>query len=67
MSARFYFPTDPGYKDTARMLAESGLTLALEPAAKLQNAGGGVWTPASCQGKALLDRLVASGSSFEWC
>jgi short subunit dehydrogenase-like uncharacterized protein len=49
------------------MLAESGLTLALEPAAKLQNAGGGVWTPASCQGKALLDRLVASGSSFEWC
>ena len=28
--AVFYFPTDPGYKDTARMLVESGLVLALQ-------------------------------------
>ena len=28
--ASFYFPTDPGYRDTARMLTESGLTLALQ-------------------------------------
>ena len=26
-----YFPTDPGYRDTARMLVEAGLVLALEP------------------------------------
>ena len=25
-----YFPTDPGYRDTARMLVESGMCLALE-------------------------------------
>ena len=29
MKGRIYFPTDPGYKDTARMLVESGLTLTL--------------------------------------
>jgi hypothetical protein len=25
-----YFPNDPGYVDTARMLVESGLSLSLE-------------------------------------
>lgn len=29
--AVMYFPTDPGYRDTARMLVEAGLVLALEP------------------------------------
>ena len=42
-----YFPTDPGYRDTARMLVESGLVLALE--LDKVTAGGGVWTPATCQ------------------
>jgi short subunit dehydrogenase-like uncharacterized protein len=42
-----YFPTDPGYRDTARMLVESGLALALD-LDKIQT-GGGVWTPATCQ------------------
>ena len=43
----FYFPTDPGYRDTARMLVESGLSLAFD-LDKIR-AGGGVWTPATCQ------------------
>lgn len=57
-----YFPTDPGYRDTARMLVESGLVLALD-GDKLK-VGGGCYTPAACQGEILIDRLVATGSSF---
>ena len=40
------FPDDPGYRDTARMLVESGLCFVLN-----QNeikVGGGFWTTASC-------------------
>ena len=44
VKAQFYFPTDPGYRDTARMLVESGLVLALQ-SARLK-VGGGIWTPA---------------------
>lgn len=58
-----YFPTDPGYRDTARMLVESGLSLALE-GDKIK-ATGGVWTPATCQGEVLLNRLVRTGCAFE--
>jgi len=57
-----YFPTDPAYRDTARMLVESGLALALH-ADKIA-VGGGFWTPASCQGQILLDRLIATGTKF---
>lgn len=102
--AVFYFPTDPGYRDTvsasssfsfalhlpphmrmislltsfvfplfplslslsnraqARMLVESGLVLALE--GDRVKVGGGVWTPAVCQGQVLTERLVKSGSSL---
>lgn len=59
----FYCPTDPGYRDTARMLVESGLVLALQGnQVKVQ---GGVWTPAACQGTLLMERLITSGSSLE--
>ena len=61
IQATLYFPTDPGYRDTARMLVESGLALALE--LDKTNSVGGVWTPATCQGTVLLDRLVATGCS----
>jgi short subunit dehydrogenase-like uncharacterized protein len=44
-----YYPTDPGYRDTARMLVESGLVLALEE--EKVKVGGGIWTPAACQVK----------------
>lgn len=58
------FPVDPGYKDTARMVVESALTLALD-SKKLADPKGGVFTPGCCQGAALLDRLCATGTSFE--
>lgn len=61
-TAVLYFPTDPGYRDTARMLVESGLVLALN--LKEIKTGGGVWTPAACQGEVLLNRLINTGCSF---
>jgi short subunit dehydrogenase-like uncharacterized protein len=57
------FHVDPGYVDTARMLVESALTLSLDEA-KLANPSGGVFTPAACQGEALLDRLCKTGTDF---
>jgi len=60
--ASFWFPTDPGYKDTARMLVEAGLALALE--GDKVRAPGGVWMPACCQGPVLLERLLNTGSSI---
>jgi short subunit dehydrogenase-like uncharacterized protein len=58
------FPVDPGYKDTSRMVVEAALTLALD-GDKLHNKAGGVYTPAACQGEALLDRLCDTGTTFE--
>lgn len=63
VKAMMYFPTDPGYRDTARMLVESGLVLAFEP--NRVKTGGGVWTPAVCLGEALMERLIASGSDYQ--
>jgi len=57
------FPVDPGYKDTARMVVEAALTLALD-SDKLDNKQGGVFTPAACQGEALLNRLCDTGTTF---
>jgi short subunit dehydrogenase-like uncharacterized protein len=45
------------------MLVESGLALALD--GDRIKATGGVWTPATCQGDVLLERLIRTGSSFE--
>lgn len=60
VKSSFYFPTDPGYRDTARMLVEAGLTLALnKPLCQ-----GGSKTPALAMGPALIDRLVTTGSAF---
>lgn len=61
----FYFADDPGYRDTARMLVESGLVLALQyNDLPLENRRGGVKTPATCQGELLLHRLVSTGSTM---
>jgi len=62
-----YFPVDAGYLDTARMLVESGLCLALRSEReKITSAAhssmGGVYTPAACLGEVLLQRLVDSGT-----
>ncbi|MEU5944451.1 saccharopine dehydrogenase NADP-binding domain-containing protein [Micromonospora sp. NPDC047465] len=51
---------DPGYDETAKMLAESALCLATDD---LPAASGQV-TPVTAMGDALLDRLVRAGMTF---
>jgi short subunit dehydrogenase-like uncharacterized protein len=61
-----YFPKDPGCMETARMLIESALSLALqEDELPVSSSGGGFWTPSTGMGQVLLDRLVATGTHFE--
>jgi short subunit dehydrogenase-like uncharacterized protein len=52
---------DPGYGDTAKMLAEAGLCLALE---NNLPAHAGVITPASAMGDALVPRLRRAGMTL---
>lgn len=54
---------DPGYGETAKMLGESAVCLALD-GAKL-DAPGGVRTPASTMAAPLLERLRSAGMVFE--
>jgi short subunit dehydrogenase-like uncharacterized protein len=54
---------DPGYGETAKMLGESALCLALD-GADLEPPGG-ILTPASCMGRRLVDRLRAAGMRFD--
>jgi short subunit dehydrogenase-like uncharacterized protein len=49
---------DPGYGETAKMLSEAALCLALEESVAKK---GGVLTPAACMGQALVERLRAAG------
>ena len=53
---------DPGYGETATMLAESALALAFDD--NLPQRGGGQWTPALALGQPLIDRLVKAGIEF---
>ncbi len=53
---------DPGYGETAKMLAESALCLALD-GTELSSRGG-VLTPASCMGVRLIERLRDAGMTF---
>ncbi|MGW1059863.1 saccharopine dehydrogenase family protein [Micromonospora rubida] len=52
---------DPGYDETAKMLAESALCLALDEGLP---ATSGQVTPVTAMGDALLDRLVRAGMTF---
>jgi short subunit dehydrogenase-like uncharacterized protein len=52
---------DPGYDETAKMLAESALSLAFDDLPKT----AGQVTTAQAMGDALLDRLQKAGISFE--
>jgi short subunit dehydrogenase-like uncharacterized protein len=54
---------DPGYAETAKMLAESAVCLALDSEGVSRE--GGVLTPASCMGMRLVQRLRDAGISFE--
>lgn len=58
--ARVAADKDPGYSGTAVMLGESALCLALDDLP----GGGGVLTPATAMGDALVDRLRAHGFTF---
>lgn len=51
---------DPGYGETAKMLGESALCLALDPSED----EGGILTPASAMGDTLLERLRAADMVF---
>ena len=57
LHARVAGDRDPGYGSTARMLGESALCLARDELA----VEGGLFTPASALGQALLDRLPRAG------
>jgi len=59
-----YFPVDPGYKDTSRMLVETGLCMILEKETKGRQ--GGYHTPASACGNDLMKRLCDTGSTFTY-
>ena len=52
---------DPGYGATSRMISECALLLAKAPL----STSGGIWTPASCMGAALIEALSArAGMTF---
>jgi short subunit dehydrogenase-like uncharacterized protein len=61
----FYLPKDAGCLETARMLVESGLCLALEEDKLPSKEAGGFWTPSSGLGDVLMDRLVKTGTDFQ--
>ena len=52
---------DPGYDETAKMLAESALCVAFDALP----AGGGQLTPAVAMGQRLIDRLTRAGLAFD--
>jgi len=54
---------DPGYGETAKMLGESALCLALD--GEDLTSRGGILTPASAMGMRLVDRLRRAGMVFE--
>ena len=54
---KLFGDADPGYGSTSKMLAESGVCLALDRLPK----GGGFWTPASALGDSYLKRLQDKG------
>jgi short subunit dehydrogenase-like uncharacterized protein len=53
---------DPGYSETAKMLAESALCLAFDRARLTPHVG--FVTTASAMGEPLLERLMRAGISF---
>ncbi|HEY6878486.1 MAG TPA: saccharopine dehydrogenase NADP-binding domain-containing protein [Polyangiales bacterium] len=61
LRARFSGQGDPGYDETAKMIAESALCLALDPL----STPGGVLTGASAMGDALVKRLRAQNLEIE--
>jgi short subunit dehydrogenase-like uncharacterized protein len=66
MRAQIAFRGDPGNRATLRLLCESGLLLAGDPAGLPGGtARGGVLTPATAFGEALVPPLRAAGFRIE--
>jgi short subunit dehydrogenase-like uncharacterized protein len=63
LTARIRGDSDPGYGETAKMLAESALCLALD--GDELTSPGGVLTPAAAMAAPLLERLRRAGMVFE--
>lgn len=63
MVARVIGLKDPGYGETAKMLGESALCLALDGASLPERAG--VLTPSTAMGDALVARLRAAGMTLD--
>jgi short subunit dehydrogenase-like uncharacterized protein len=63
ISGRVEGKSDPGYGETAKMLSESLMCLALDGDSLAP--GGGVLTPASSMGMRLVERLRQAGMIFE--
>lgn len=59
----FLLPAEPGYAETARMLGECGVTLALD--AQNLSFKGGFVTASTCLGVNLIERLINSGSLIQ--
>lgn len=55
--------SDPGYGETAKMLGEAAMCLAQDP--RSERFRGGVLTPATAMGMALVERLRKAGMRFE--
>lgn len=65
LEARVSGKRDPGYGATSRMLAESGVSLALDAAGLPERYG--VLTPATAMGDALINRLETNADiRFDW-
>eukprot|EP00526_Cylindrotheca_closterium_P011807 CAMPEP_0113630298 /NCGR_PEP_ID=MMETSP0017_2-20120614/15740_1 /TAXON_ID=2856 /ORGANISM="Cylindrotheca closterium" /LENGTH=485 /DNA_ID=CAMNT_0000540753 /DNA_START=318 /DNA_END=1775 /DNA_ORIENTATION=+ /assembly_acc=CAM_ASM_000147 len=65
VEALIYFKGCVGYLETARMLVESGLALALSPRDQLPSTEkGGFFSPSYGLGTALLERLMQTGTQF---
>jgi short subunit dehydrogenase-like uncharacterized protein len=64
VGSRMYFRYDAGYRETARMLVETGLSIALAPERCIRSAG--VLTPGACCPEVLLDRLLATGTELSF-
>jgi short subunit dehydrogenase-like uncharacterized protein len=61
LRARVAGTSDPGYGETAKMLAESAVCLTNDDARK----PGGIHTPGSALGLTLIERLRSAGMTFE--
>ena len=61
----FYLNQDAGCLETAKMMVEAGLCLALQPDQLSSQGIAGFMSPAAGLGNVLLNRLIQTGAYFE--